>query len=214
LAKWEQPQEALLALMQHFGCQRLRIVLSHHLVQMRLLPWRAELQSEEERQAVARHEFVSAYGAGAETWPMALSDEAPGRARISAALDQELLAALHQTAQRAGARLVSLEPLLVHAQARWGRQAMGRGCHWLLIHEPGRLCVVARQDGQWVWVRHARVADDWHLGLAQWLASEALLSGLDMPAQRVHVLAPALNEAALGELTEQGYRVLRGGWLA
>jgi hypothetical protein len=208
---WQDPLASLGAALQEFKPRRVRLVLSHHFVQFRVLPWREDLGGDAEYQALAGLEFSNAFGAMADGWTTTLSDESPGKPRVAAAMASGLLAALSETVAGAGARLVALQPYLTVAADVGGRQSRSSGWHWLVLHEPGRVCVVVRHAGLWRWVRHVRVGDDWAQHLAAVLASEALLSGLEVHASAVQVFAPGATPEAWSALRAEGYQLLEPG---
>ncbi len=209
---WERPLPALAEALRHFGLRRVRLQLSQAFVQLRVLPWRAELLNVAELEALARHDFSAAFGNIADDWRITMSDEPPGRARLVAAMPHPLLHALQAQAAQSGARLISVEPALVAASRRWHPGRDASGCHWLVQYESGRLCVLVRAKGQWAWVRHARLEGSWFSQLPQWLKAEALMSGLDLLPSRVTVHAPGLEPANLQALQASGLRFVDSGW--
>lgn len=209
---WERPLPALADALRHFGRRRVRLQLSQAFVQLRVLPWRAELLNVAELEALARHDFSNAFGSIADDWRIALSDEQPGCARLVAAMPNPLLHALQAQVAQSGARLVSVEPALIAASRRWRPSGDSAGCHWLVQYESGRLCVLVRAKGQWAWVRHARLEGSWFSQLPQWLQAEALMSGLDVLPSRVTVHAPCLEAANRQALESSGMRFVDSGW--
>lgn len=209
---WERPMDAFRAALRHFGLRRVRVELSQAFVQLRVLPWRAELLNAAEVEAMARHELSAAYGSMADDWRVTLSDESPGRSRLVAATPHPLLHALQSQAAQAGARLVSVEPALVAASRRWSAWGAAEACHWLVQHEASRLSVLIRHQRQWVWVRHARVDNQWLEQLPQWLSAEALMSGQELAPARVSVQA-VLDAAGQRALRGMGLRQIECGWL-
>lgn len=212
---WEPAMEAFAALLRQFGLRRVQVQLSQHFVQLRLLPWRPEIVNAAELEALARHEFTNAFGSIADDWRLALSDEAPGRSRLAAAMPHPLLHALQSTATQAGARVVGVEPALVAASRAWRPRAAGQSCQWLLQYESSRLAVLVRDGrGHWAWVRHARVDQHWLAGLEQWLQAEAMMSGLPVHPEQVTVHAPALGASAQQTLRALRVGYLHSGWRA
>jgi len=205
---WQAALPTLALAVKEFDCAAVRVRLSHHFVQYRVLPWRAELRGDEEYMALAELEFSSAFGALAKDWTLALSDERPGASRVAAALPTELLLALGSTVASAGARLTSVQTYLSGAEALWQQRGSRKGSHWLVMHEPGRVCFGVRQNGNWRWLRHARVGADWVRQLPQLLASEAMLADLEPPTTAVQVFAPSADPEARQALQGQGFGLL------
>jgi hypothetical protein len=205
---WQSPVIALAAALKEFQPRHVRVVLSHHFVQYRVLPWREDIAGEAEYLALAQLEFSTAFGAMAQDWTLALSDEAPGRARLAAAVPAGLLAALTKVVDAVGAKLLAVQPYLAAAVNQGLAQTRASGWRWLALHEPGRVAFAVRQAGVWRWVRHVRVGDDWAQNLVELLASEALLAGLDVAPAAVQVFAPSAGRDAWATLRAAGFDVL------
>jgi hypothetical protein len=182
---------------------RLQIVLSNHWVRYLVHAWRDDAENMEEQGMLARMRFAEIYGAIAEGWSIVMSDEAPGRPRLVAAIDGLLLDALTDVAGQAGVTLKSVEPLLVSVANAACRQYGQRGARWLAVHEAGRLTFALLDGDQWRWVRSQRVGADWVAGFSLLLAQEVLRAGQGGDAEAV-VFAPLATgvtfEARPGQL--------------
>jgi hypothetical protein len=205
---WQDALGAFVAALKEFHCRRVRVVLSHHFVQYRVLPWRQDLGGDAEYRALAQLEFGQAFGALADDWSIALEDDRPGVPRVAAAVPAGLLAALTDAVTAAGSRLATVQPYLAVVAGLWDRQVDQHARRWLLLYEPGRICVAVRQAGAWCWLRHVRVGDDWAQGLPATLASEAMLAGLEARPADALVFAPGADRAATGVLRAAGFQVL------
>ncbi len=205
---WREPLASLGAALEEFQPRRVRLVLSHHFVQFRVLPRRDDLGGDADYLALAGLEFSNAFGTMAESWTTALSDESPGQPRVACAMASGLLLALGEAVAGAGAKLLAVQPYLAVAADVGGRQSRGSGWQWLVLHEPGRVCVAVRQAAAWRWVRHVRVGDDWALRLGSLLESEALLAGLEVPGSAVQVFAPGAASEVCSALRAGGYQLL------
>ena len=207
-----EPWQAALAVfsvaLRDLQCQRVRVVLSHQFVQYRVLSWRDDLLGDAEYEALARLEFSAAFGTLADSWTLGLSDEPPGVSRVAAAVPSALLAGLGTAASESGVKLLAVQPYLAVVAKLWERILVGDVCHWLLLYEPGRICVVARQAGSCCWVRHLRAGEDWAQQLPGILRSEAQLAGLDAALANVHVFAPGAGPDALRGLRSAGFQML------
>jgi len=196
---WRDVLAAFAAALAGCGGQRLRVVLSNHLVQYRVLPWRNDLESAEEYRVMAQLQFAEAFGPLADQWTITVADEPPGAARVAAAIPSDLLAGLESAAAAAGCRIRSVQPYLAVAyNACRQRLTDGEGGRWLVVHEPGRLCCGLIDGGHWRWLRHRRVAGDWQQGLPELLEEEALLAGVDAAPATVLLFAPASAVASPG----------------
>jgi hypothetical protein len=206
---WNEVLLSVTTALSDFGCRRLRVVMSHHFVQYHVLPWREDLQGNAEYLALAQLEFSAIFGALADTWTLAINDDSPGRSRLAAGMPVSLLEGLRTATTHAGVKLMSAQPYLTVMAQLWLKEALSKtACNWILLHEPGRVCLAARQAGAWRWVRHVRVGDDWIEQIEQILHSEIQLSGLEATPAQVHVLAPGAGRDALQMLRDAGFQVL------
>jgi hypothetical protein len=172
-------QSGLARVLREMPQRRLRVVLSSHLVQYRLLPWRDDLRDADEDAAFARNQFASGYGDRTEDLAVSISHERPGRPRIVAAVPTSALAAIRAATDDAGTTIVSLQPCLT-AVAHSVRHDLGQQAReWLVVHEDQKLSLALLEDGQWRWVRSLQTDVDWPVKLAALLAAESLRAGLE-----------------------------------
>jgi hypothetical protein len=205
---WQDALVGFAAALREFECRRARVVVSHHFVQFRLIAGRNDLANETEYQALAQLEFAAAFGAMAQDWAIGLSDESPGLPRVASALPKALLAALVSASNAANVKLLAVKPYLAVMADSWARTLSIESCSWLMLHEPGRLCVVARGAGQWRWVRPLRVGDDWQEKLLEILQIEAHLAGLEASPDNTHVCAPSATRQTRESLRGAGFKVM------
>jgi hypothetical protein len=190
---------------------RVRLILSNHFVHYALVPWRSDLKDADEETALARLGFVETYGEDAQKWNIRLSDEAPGRAKVAAALAPELLDALQRVCAEAKVRLTSVQPYLTAAVSAF-RKHFGRDrSAWLALHEEGRLCLALIEHGRWRWVRCIRAGGDWRQQLPEMVENEILLAGAEAQPGQVLVFAPSVAELAVRSGTRLPYHALRLG---
>lgn len=190
------------------ACRRVRVVLSSHFVHYQLMPWRADLNDSDEELAIARLAFTRTYAEAASAWQVRLSDEAPGRNKVAAAIDSELLAALEQTASSAKARLVSIQPYLAAAANYWQRSLAGKQRSWLVVHEAGRLGLALAEGRQWRWIRALRIGENWAADLPALLDNESLLAGSDDTPTQALIYAPAMPQLAVPAASRWSFRCL------
>ncbi len=208
-ASWAGAAAALATALGEFRCRRLRVILSSHFTQLRLVPWRAELADDDEVLAMAKVGFVETFGSDAEHWRLRLSDAPPGHTRLAAAVAPDILEALEAAARDAKARLVSVQPCLVAAANAW-RGHFGRDrAAWLVVHEEGRLCLALIDKGAWRWLRCQRAGSDWRDHLPDLVESEALLAGAESLPAEVLVFAPDTPELTVRSGTRLPFRALR-----
>jgi hypothetical protein len=180
----------LQALLQAQGGGPVEIVLSNHFVRYQLFPWQENLQNLREELGFARFAFTQTYGNVVEGWTIALSDEAPGQARIAAAIDTALLDRLTTDVKTAGGELVSVATSLVSSLNFWRAEFEARQPAWFMTHDSGLLTLVLRDHRGWRWVRSRRVAEDWLAGWRQIIADETLMLGEELGATRALLFAP------------------------
>ena len=195
---WETGVEALATLLLEFSaCRQVRIILSSHFTPYQLMPWRDDLNDSDEELTVARLAFTQTYGEVAARWQIRLSDEAPGQARVAAAVDTGLLAALEQLAAANSVRLVSIQPYLVAAVNYWRQRFNHDYSAWLVLHEEGRLCLALIEAGRWRWVRSVRIDADWTRRLPDLLDNETLLADAERLPAHALIYSPVSPELAV-----------------
>jgi hypothetical protein len=201
--RWAAAAEGAAAALADFPGKPVRVVLANRLLQFRIMPWRDDLPGDDEYRALAQLEFASAFGSLAEGWTIALSDEAPGQARIAAAVPGELLAAIRASATAQRTRVTGVRPALTIAAGFWS--SVEAALQWLVVAEPGQLCFVARDASGWRWLRQTRVGADWAARLPELLDEEARLSRLDFSREMTRVFAPEANRDELATLQQHGF---------
>ena len=207
---WEAAAQTFAGLLREFSsCRRVRVVLSSHFTQYQLLPWRDDLNDFDEELAVARLAFTQTYGEAAAHWDVRLSDEAPGLARVAAAVDADLLTALQQAAKASKARLDSIEPSLTATVNHWHSLFDRAHTAWLVVHEEGRICVALIEQGRWRWVRNLRTGVDWAESLPTLLDNELLLAGIDNLSAQALIFSPATPDLAVPANSPWSFRSLR-----
>ncbi|WP_162888751.1 hypothetical protein [Dechloromonas sp. HYN0024] len=187
---------ALRGILAETGARRLDIVVSNHWVHYMVHAWRDDAADNEEQSLLARMRFTEIYGPVADNWQVVMSDEAPGRPRLAAAIDGMLLGMLNDVATESGVTLNRVQPLLIGiANAALGQYGQ-RGQKWIAVHESGRLTLALLDGATWVWTRSQRVAVDWTNNFAGLLAQEALLAGQDESTEAI-IFAPLVSGKAI-----------------
>lgn len=198
---------ALRQLVADTGAGGLQIVLANHWVHYVVHAWRDDAANEEEQLLLARMRFTEIYGAISDDWQMVVSDAAPGRPRLAAAVDGRLLSMLNDVASESQVRLKSVQPLLIAVANAAVRQYGRQGEKWIAVHEAGRLTLALLDGDAWVWTRSQRVAGDWADGFPALLAQEALLAGRGESADAI-VFAPLISARAIAVRPGQAARQL------
>ena len=168
------------------------LVLSNHFVHYAIVPWSDSLGSKEEELAFARHCFARVHGSEADNWEIKLGSAKPGKPRLACAIEQPLIEAVNTCMRPLASHYRSLQPHLMASFNRWRARLGGRPA-WLVVAEPGMLCLALLQDGCWQNVRTIKAGADWIKELPVVLAREECL--VDSPTQCDEVLLFAPDAA-------------------
>lgn len=190
-ARWQPAVDALAAKVAagELAHANLTLVLSNHFVHYAMVPWSESLRSEEEELAFARHCFARVHGAEADAWEIRLGSAKPRKPRLACAVEQPLIEALRICMRPLAGRYRSLQPHLMASFNRWPAR-LGERAAWLVVAEPGLLCLSLLQDGCWQSVRTVTVGADWIDELPGVLAREECLVDSQTPCDEVLLFAP------------------------
>ena len=151
---WHGALEALKGV--GFPRSRVTVVLSNHFVRYALVPWSAALATPAEEQAYLRHHFAKIHGERAKGWLYRASEGRRGEPRLASAVDGDLVAAIKQIFAGSKAKLVSVQPALMHV-FNGARAAVPHPAGaWLVIAEPDRACVALHANGAFRAVQNAK----------------------------------------------------------
>jgi len=159
---WEVPLSALSALLAQspWSGARTRVVLADHWARYIIVPWSAELRSNEERLGHARQLLDSSFGEAVAGWEVRISDAPPQATRVACAMHGELIAGIRAACEAAGATLVSLQPQLIDAYAVW-RHRLPHANSWFVSIEQGSLTAARLGRNGWDRVYGVRIGTDW-----------------------------------------------------
>lgn len=186
-----------------------RVLLSNRFVRYAITSNPDGARSQEELDLLARHAFKRVHGEAAAAWNIRLSEASPGKPALASAIDQALLDALRAAIQSAGASLMALQPYLMAAFNRFGRQLPGRD-GLFVVAEPSRICQLMWKDGGWCAVQQMNVGPDWSASLHGMLDRLAMTAGFQ-DRQVLQLCAPELPEQGF-ELAPWHIHVLRQRW--
>ena len=206
---WAAAVETLAGVLHETACRQIRVIISCHFTQYLLVPWRDDLDDQEEELAVVRLAFIATYGDAASRWSIRLSDETPGLPRVAVAINSDFLTAIEQLAATAKVHLTSVQPYLIAAVNHWRQHFARSQSRWLVLHEKNRVCLALIDQARWYWVRCVRVGDDWPERLPELVEHEVLLSGTESAPAEVLVFAPEHPSLALRSGTRQPFHGLR-----
>lgn len=174
------------------------LVLSNRFVHYAVVPWSDTLGSKEEELAFARHCFARVHGSEADDWEIKLSSAKPGKPRLACAVEQSLIEALNTRMSPLASRYRSLQPHLMASFNR-SRARLGGRPAWLVVAEPGLLCLALLQDGCWQSVRTVKVGADWISELPGVLAREECLVDSATQCDEVLLFAPDVAQPLMLE---------------
>lgn len=181
-----------------------RVILSNHFVHYLLIDWDESLTGDEEQLALVRYRFAQTYGDAAGAWDYRWNEGHPPAPCLACAVDHGLFAGLRELFADAGLhlRLGGVQPYLMAAFNHW-RHELDSERDWLLLAEPGRLCLAWFKADEWAGLHSQQVSRGWGQELPQILDRTLLLAGLSQAPERLCIHAPEASEAGL---------VLGEGW--
>ena len=128
--------------------RRARGAEEHHL---------AALATPAEEAAYLRHHFAKIHGERAKGWLFRAAEGRRGEPRLASAVDGELIGAIKAIFAKAGkAKLVSVQPALMHVFNGTRTAVPHPGGAWLVIAEPDRACVALHANGAFRAVQNAK----------------------------------------------------------
>ncbi len=173
------------------------VILSNHFMHYTLVPWFDKL-SDEEEMVLAQHYFSETYGSAADSLSVRVSPGRAGTAALASAVDTRLLDDLNGLLGRMRLNIKSIQPHLMVAYNSCSESLSGRSA-WIVLLEPGSLCLSVLRKGQLVWIRKLRLEGDWHNELPPILEREAYLADTDVAMDEVFLWAPHLDEPHIPE---------------
>ncbi|MBI4293737.1 MAG: hypothetical protein HY661_19850 [Betaproteobacteria bacterium] len=188
------------------------LVLSNRFVHYTVVPWSDTLGGKEEELAFARHCFARVHGSDADEWEIKLSGAKPRKPRLACAVEQSLIEDLNARMSPLASRYRSLQPHLMASFNRT-RARLGERAAWLVVAEPGLLCLALLQDGCWQSVRTINVGADWMSELPGVLAREECMVDSETECGRVLVFAPDSPQIAIPHTGKWRFEHLAPGLL-
>ncbi len=191
---WPAATNALKTTLEQPGLRATRasIVLSSQLTKLRIVPWYWQLR-ENERVALARHEFVKVYGASCMDSQITIGDGGVGKPGLACAVEPALIDSITETCNASGIRHVSIKPYLTVIFNHWRKRLNPDGA-WLILKEAGLLTIVFVQSGIWRTVRTLPCDHDSSMTLEIALAREALLLGIEASGFTVYFFCDTAAE--------------------
>lgn len=158
------------------------IVLSNHFVRYAIIPWNTELANAAERDAYLRHCFILTYGEAARQWDLRLDPAGFGQPALASGISKVLQEAIIIELEQARLPAQSIHPSLMLA-ANETRDYLGKEkaatSMWFVALEPGRLCLVLIEKGQWRSIKSIAAEADISRQLQALIQRESIMAGLD-----------------------------------
>ncbi|HAJ72872.1 MAG TPA: hypothetical protein DCO68_12425 [Methylophilaceae bacterium] len=173
---------------------KMHVTLASDLVRYLTLPPLQTLMNQAEKLAYAKAAYRETYGAVANEWQVRCHDAAPQHHTVAAAIDEALLDALLQTANKHRLLLITVQPYLMCAFNRLNRQ-IGKSNALIAMVEPSRILLIQLQNGFCQQIRSSKINDNWQDTLHQMLSRELLIG--EHEGNEVMVYAPAQKNATV-----------------
>jgi hypothetical protein len=133
------------------------VVLGGAFASALILPWQEKLRGREDRQHYARHLYQKTYDEASGGMALVLGEGGYGEPAPAFFASSEMLAALHASFAACGAKLRTVEPLLVAVMNRFRKQISGAGDCVLVVAEVDHVHIALFKAGAWVAVRSRRL---------------------------------------------------------
>lgn len=172
---------------------RVGVVLSAELAPLQLLPWRDDAVTMEQQKLLAQARMRQIMGEPAARFKTEVQPTGYGQPWLASAIDEQLLAALTEQIQSAGARLGGVAPLPLQL-FNAARKRVNTEAGWLVVAEPLMATAMHWRDGHWQLVQNLPVAALQEEPLQHLLQRETRLAGLPDRPSRCHMFgAPSLR---------------------
>lgn len=136
------------------------VVLSNQFVRYALLERPGRGVSRDEELALAVFHFKRLHGERASAWDVRVAASDRGNAKVASAVDRALLDGIKAAFPRENRpRLKSVQPYLMSAFNRWRAKLDKRG-GWLVLVEPGQVCIALLAGKAWRAVQSVRSRPD------------------------------------------------------
>ena len=169
---------------------RVNIALSDLWVRSHLMAVSARNLNEAEMLLLARGHFARQFPeAGQDSWTFRLARQ--GSCLLAAGMESALFQALAEVCARAGARLGRVEPIFGWVYDR-SEKILANSTGWMLVDEPGLLCLAAVEKGQLMSLHCQRIEADQDLVALQLLERQSALLALSTTEVRVFSLVERL----------------------
>lgn len=132
------------------------VVLSNAFVRYLLVNGGEVLSGEQERLALAKHDFLKVYGAAAQNWEIRISAADTEGKYLASAVDAELIEQLRQIFSATGFKLDSIQPYFALAFDAWCTGLDSKTPHGIFLSEAGSYCYAGIAADTWEFMRSGR----------------------------------------------------------
>ena len=136
--------------------RRIKIVVSNEFVRYALVPWTSESLSVAEREQLVRALLAQRYGEREKNWQIAIEPQRFEKPALAAAIDTDLVTAVHNLAKRHGVRLTSMVPALIESLNVYCNRIGKARAGWLIDASDERLASIAFVGGAWTQIANER----------------------------------------------------------
>ena len=226
---WQQALQMLQSELPNLPVSKgvVTVVLSNAFVRYLLVNGGEVLSGEQERLALAKHDFLKVYGAVAQNWEIRISAADAEGKYLASAVDAELIEQLRHIFSVTGFNLDSIQPHFALAFDAWCTGLDSKTSHGIFLSEASGYCYAGIVADTWEFMRSGR----WEEGgpaetFQRVIDREACLSGnaqralwwCSAPGEALAKEFSAVKEAkplpgteASQDLTEPEYALVRAG---
>lgn len=193
-----------------------KVVLSNYFVRYVVIPWNAEIKTNQERQAYINHQFSSVYGDALHHWNKCQSVADYGQRTLASAVPTEFLQTIHNAFLSANIRLSAVQPHLMHianqAYQVIKESRLLQSC-WLVAIADGRLCLGLIANSEWCFVKQVLAETDVVAQIETLIQRERLLNNtaakLMRQGEKLPLLLHWVDPPTADAIHIKDYRIIR-----
>jgi len=139
-ASWSQVLNELDKISVRRITKPIRFVVANQYVRYAMLPWQADIYSQQDWQSLAENHMRLLHGNVVDTWKVSIAMQGYGNPLIISAIDDVLLIQLHELAAEKKWIIDTIEPAVVSIVNHYHNALIGEA--WLMVIEPKRATLV------------------------------------------------------------------------
>ncbi|MGJ8620928.1 MAG: hypothetical protein ACSHWN_11405 [Methylophilaceae bacterium] len=156
-----------------------KLILSSYFVRYMVIPWNAEITTDEEFQAYLNHQFISVFGETIRHWNKSYNKAEYGCNTLASAVHNLFLQTAHHIFKAAHIKLESVHPQLMSI-ANQARKVVNEKrllqSFWITSIADGRVCLSLLMDGEWCFVKNLQAETDVVMQIEKMIQREELLN--------------------------------------